>query len=491
MCRNIRTIAVVVAVVAFAHLQVAEAHRCPATATKNGIGISFTAFFNDGVTPVVGTDITPCETIKYEMTLSWAGGLNGAFSGGQVLIVTPDGLTNDITPAEGIRTNGPVECSATDFQTFAQVPYTVSPADFDPGTSNVTAVALYRDGISHLEIHQMINADLDLTLPVAPCVELFCAAVTCDPEVVHGEFNERLGACTTNDISNAQCPDNEFCATVVCNEETDTCDTTDISTSQCPDNEFCATIVCNEEVDRCVTTDISTEQCPDICTECDEGTDGCVTADPLPPECEVAICRTPGFWGTHAGTDKNGSRNITQAVIDAAGGCLQICGEIITSTGVQDAESALEAICVSPKGDSKQQLVRQLTAAALNCIISGGGSDCTGISIESLFQDCNTACEEGDGEMIGPCIELIDCFNNGGHPVLDGESVVCEDVPDELNCHLRPLVNEELGLNFEPPGPAGSAKGCNKARKNKCTVSGPGEAECETGTQDETAESCE
>jgi hypothetical protein len=40
------------------------------------------------------------------------------------------------------------------------------------------------------------------------------------------------------------------------------------------------------------------------------------------------------------------------------------------------------------------------------------------------------------------------------------------------------LVNEELGLNFEPPGPAGSSNACNAATDSKCSVVGTGEALC-------------
>ena len=42
-------------------------------------------------------------------------------------------------------------------------------------------------------------------------------------------------------------------------------------------------------------------------------------------------------------------------------------------------------------------------------------------------------------------------------------------------CHERVLVNETLGLNFEPPGPAGSSEACHDATASGCTVIGPGE----------------
>ena len=109
--------------------------------------------------------------------------------------------------------------------------------------------------------------------------------------------------------------------------------------------------------------------------------------------------------------EKSRSQNITQAVIDAAlGGSLSICGQTIDNTSVGNMMSALEAMCVSPRGEQRLQLARQLTAAALNCVISGAGADCAGLP-EVPFSACNTACAlDGD---IGTCIEDLDDFNNG------------------------------------------------------------------------------
>src|SRR5262249_41750917 len=104
-------------------------------------------------------------------------------------------------------------------------------------------------------------------------------------------------------------------------------------------------------------------------------------------QCQVEICRTPGFWGTHAGTEKNCSQDIAGAVLDSCGG-LTICGHTIDNTDVPSQESSTEAICVTPRGDQTLQLARQLTAAGLNCCVSGGGNTCNGISIQNLFADC-------------------------------------------------------------------------------------------------------
>jgi hypothetical protein len=226
--------------------------------------------------------------------------------------------------------------------------------------------------------------------------------------------------------------------------------------------------------------------------------------------CQNEICRTPGFWGTHAGTEKKNSQNITQQVINAGGGSLTVCGQSIDNTNLGCGDSAVEAICVSIKGEQKLQLARQLTAAALNCIMTNGTADCSGVSIDQLFADCNAVCQGTDvpGWDMGKCTDAIDCFNNGGvyNPDLmkmcqtgkcSDNGAPCNEndlsqcgadasinpfwayitgveiptcIPLEGNCHDRELCNEDLGLCFDNPGPAGSSKACNAAIGNSCTV---------------------
>ncbi len=220
----------------------------------------------------------------------------------------------------------------------------------------------------------------------------------------------------------------------------------------------------------------------------------------------VEICRSPGFWGTHGGTEKRKSRNVTQAVLDAAGG-VEVCGTPIYQTIVGSRNSALEAICVSPEGDRRLQLARQLAAAALNCVVSGGGPTCEGLPIAETFNACNDACLDlggrGDRGALRDCIDALACFNDGG-ALLDngmcqvgtcnGDGVTacsddrsCEELSGARcgggsgtegpkcvrtpgNCHDRPLVNEELGLFFDPEGPAGSPKACHDATRNRVTI---------------------
>ncbi|MDZ4348674.1 MAG: hypothetical protein U1A22_03975 [Xanthomonadaceae bacterium] len=193
-------------------------------------------------------------------------------------------------------------------------------------------------------------------------------------------------------------------------------------------------------------------------------------SDPALLVCQVQvaeICRTPGFWGTHAGTEKRNSTDLTQLAIDAAGGSLSICGATIDNTLVPDYMSAVEAMCVSVQGDSRLQLTRQLTAMALNCVVSGGGADCSGTSVASLFQAANEACELGVANL-GDYIAPVDCFNNGGQ--VDSATGECVIDP-ENNCHERDLSESDVFDGVSPlPGPAGSSKACNAATKNNIIV---------------------
>jgi len=246
---------------------------------------------------------------------------------------------------------------------------------------------------------------------------------------------------------------------------------------------------------------------PDICQECDPVTGECVDADPLPPECipfELR-CRTPGFWATHGGTEKNRSTNITGTLI-ADVGSITVCGETITHTG-EGYGSALEAMCVAVKGDPRLQVIRQKTAAALNCILSSGDPTCSvDPYLGDLMADCEAACDNDDTTIgtrdLHACIDELDCFNNGGYTDNDGQCVyavgMCHDsgewcwTDDDCNgdarvtgdycvamenCHDRDLCpdyDDDMMINdsdycFEPPGPAGSSGMCNVAKKNDFT----------------------
>jgi hypothetical protein len=163
------------------------------------------------------------------------------------------------------------------------------------------------------------------------------------------------------------------------------------------------------------------------------------------------VCRTSDFWAEHAGTEKGRNQNITQQVINAAGGCIEICGEVITNTDVNSANSAEEALCVEAEGDLRLQLVQQLTAAALNCTMSNGRSDCQGMAVQAIFQRCNAACASGiGGTDASMCVELLDCFNSGG--IVDPSGSCTMGLPG--NCQQQPLSNPQMNLAFEGGGSA-------------------------------------
>jgi hypothetical protein len=288
----------------------------------------------------------------------------------------------------------------------------------------------------------------------------------------------------------------------------------------CPsDGNACnGTEFCNETTDMCDSQNAPPPCADPTCEVCDETSGLCVPISPLPDVCTPGdeVCRTPGFWGTHADADpdKECSQNITQAVLDVVGS-ISICGEDICNTLVDDASSAIEAMCVRVQGQPTRQLARQLTAARLNCIISGEvGGACDGISINDVFDACNTRCAGGFvsatlGSDTFNCIDALDCFNNGG--VFDLADEICttgacatggaacgpetpcanlsECVPFPSNCHdaafpdafdfpndLLPSSNE----CFEKQGPAGSSDECKEANKTACTVIQPNEDECDT-----------
>jgi hypothetical protein len=226
----------------------------------------------------------------------------------------------------------------------------------------------------------------------------------------------------------------------------------------------------------------------------------------------AGICRTPGFWGTHAcGTSgslnpndcekvgKKGPKsfNITQLSLNRAmdrigGGPLTICGEEVDNTRVPDQASALEAICETPptNRDRPLQVARDLMSAALNC---GATTDtpaievCDGTLFEDVFNACNDACATATGHVVTAdvnghiidCGDALDCLNNG--QIFDlatgqcGGSSGCLDeggactISGEFCNSVTPCPS---GAGDCKEGAAGSPGGCNAARKNNCTIFG-------------------
>lgn len=447
---------------------------------------------------------------------------------------------------------------------YTAVVATCATAPAPPTT--ITTNAVYSGGIAHNGTPDGtgVGASTPSTIPVVCCAlnSGECKADDfCDPTLLFGLNNSRKGTCAVgaNDPESTVCTDTDgnLCTTAGCDFATGLCDQAHVpvictddgnlcngveacnpanglcdqpnapESTVCPDTDgnLCTTAGCDFATGACDQAHVPVVCVDPICTECNTGTGVCDPIDPVPAECGVPgneICRTPGFWGTHGGTEKEGnSTNITQALLDAYNNAndpdLTICGRVINNTDAGNVNSALEAICVSPKGDSRLQLARQLTAAALNCIItnSGDGIDacvsltgavCDGVSVEGIFEGCNQACVFGnvsfdydhDNDVSTPpvsvsCISAIDCFNGGG--VFDPSDGSCDEAIVE-SCHDRDLDNG--CFDFQPPGAAGSPRECNEARKNDITVPPPPlvnecvkEAVCGAAAVCGTTETCE
>ena len=387
----------------------------------------------------------------------------------------------------------------------------------------------------------------------------FCNGVSnnCPPDAFkanHVECRASAGACDPAEFctgSSASCPADAK-STAVCRNAAGLCDVPEFCdgvNNNCPADTFKASnVVCRASVaacdieEKCSGTSpncppdsyvAAGTQCrdgdglcnpPEMCTGSSGYCPGDITFLPNPDTCTlsgVGVCRTAGFWGTHGGTEKNKSINITQMVIDFAlynlypTGPLNICGEKITTTKLNDAASALEALCVPVQGNQYLQLARQLTAAALNCAVSGY-HNCVGYpKYEYLFSECNTWCDPNtpDAQTVntGYCIQSLDCLNNGG-TVLEGgycKTGTCSDNPnnpcnggdlsfcgkdaicvaDVQTCHDQPLCLHVDGKPvpgapcFPETGPAGSSNACQDANKTACTVIGPGEGPATTQSE--------
>ncbi len=260
--------------------------------------------------------------------------------------------------------------------------------------------------------------------------------------------------CTENDVcaggecggTNIDCADQIDCTDDTCDEANNECDNTP-NNGECEDGNNCTTDVCSIAEGGCVFNFT----------------------------CGTDICRSPGYWATHSGYEKENSINVGQEVLDAIGG-LEVCGQTITTTSNLGSPyvdglgltSDLEGLCKRTKGVHQRSLYRQLVAAGLNCGISGG--DCDTILakyVDVSFSDCSDVCEGNppvDGPTVQECIGNLDCFNNGGQMIDD----VC--VYDILgNCHDAPLCNEALGV-CPKKTPASSPNACREARGNSCTI---------------------
>jgi hypothetical protein len=251
--------------------------------------------------------------------------------------------------------------------------------------------------------------------------------------------------------------------------------------------------VCSEG--SCVANhEPSTTECrgddPATCNPAEFCTDGECPAD-VPTECSFGVCRSAGFWSTHAGTEK-GAFDIALETLELGGGSLAICGEVLSNTSLDSNASALEGMCDSRGG--RFALARQLTALALNCIstvdMPGLGSDCSlaGPDFATSFAECNAVCVSGTGAEIDACALRLECLNSGGTPAQDNGRFLCATgtcsdngqpctsakrancaVPETASCveDLDNCSTQLLPLSYSS---AGSAKACNDARKTTCDI---------------------
>ncbi|MFN2375656.1 MAG: hypothetical protein ABR538_03915, partial [Candidatus Binatia bacterium] len=324
-------------------------------------------------------------------------------------------------------------------------------------------------------------------------------ACTTDGNVCTDDVCNSTGGCT-HTSNTAPCDDGLYCTV----GDACTGGTCGGAARDCTDSIACSVGACDEGSDSCI------QQANDfLCNDADECTQdscaiamgGCVNEN----ICASDICRSAGYWSTHSGYEKSNSVNVGQLVIDAVGP-LEVCGETISTTSNSSSPyvdglgltSNLEGLCMRSQGVKQRQLYRQLTAAALNCAISG--DDCDVILakyIDVSFTECSNLCEglavAPDAPSVGECVAQLDCFNNGGQTV-DGKCAIgtcandsslycgsdfgaCPDVnalPQECvgfvnSCHDADLCNEDIGV-CPTKTSASSPRACQEAGKNDCTI---------------------
>ena len=145
----------------FTAIPMVSAHSDPGGCTSTAVGIAITIYESDGTTPKAG-NAQSGETLKYEAELSYvtAGGNKCNFEGGTLAIVTPDGVSHDVTPGGGI----PLVSSGFPF-TSGQISYVVSEADAI-GDNDLDVIVNYTSGTSHKgEGHNTISGSANDNTP--------------------------------------------------------------------------------------------------------------------------------------------------------------------------------------------------------------------------------------------------------------------------------------------------------------------------------------
>ncbi len=339
-------------------------------------------------------------------------------------------------------------------------------------------------------------------------------------QIICGDDTTDVG----EDCDGEECCDEEcnfLPSTTECRAVAGSCDIAEFCTGSdaaCPtddvkDNSF----VCRPSVnDACDVLETCTgvAECPpdELAPSCDDGDCMACTVSACQPDgtcvhsdtC-VENCFSAGFYQNHASTEKDGN-NITQAILDAAGGIF-VCGHLVTATDQLEAgmSSAEEGLCIRVQGEPIRQLFRQELTAGLNCAISEGQScnqgqsDCDVITsrfIDVSYDACDRVCQglaENGDPTIQECIDALGCFNKGGTyengvctiGTCDDDGVTeCEDDEDcdsgdcvrsADSCKTGSLCTEDqtdtdAEICFEKKGPASSPKICNVARHDECTA---------------------
>lgn len=250
--------------------------------------------------------------------------------------------------------------------------------------------------------------------------------------------NPETGACDhppKPDSTPCTDSDNDLCTMAGC--DAGVCNQSHVETNCPPDTNPCTMDpACNPQTGMCEhPPEPDSTPCPDTdnlaCTTagCEMGT--CV-------QMHISTCqgftRTVGLWKNHPA--------LTKIILDQAGG-LTVCGESITNVAIDDAKSALEAMCGSANGNFEFQCCRQLTAASLNGAAGG-----------AVFADlahCNDVCGDPNSSKadVNACNTEATDFNQSG---------------------------DNLDLPF-PPGPAKSGP-CQKAADTTCEIVEPQESSC-------------
>jgi hypothetical protein len=183
----------------------AWAHGDPAGCSGTGVSLSLSVFRADGVTPVSLSDqVTECETLVFQATISWPDVASCAFQGGTATLTTPDGVAHNVTPShcsiaqqQTCTTNADCPGSETCIAgvpclggtvspcvngvttiTTRRATYTVNPADVSGGIIS-TAVS-YTAAFSHTGVSHSLNVPSGST--AIPNIVQFCS----DNDVCNG-----------------------------------------------------------------------------------------------------------------------------------------------------------------------------------------------------------------------------------------------------------------------------------------------------------------